>query len=90
MYVYVHVYTSILAYANTHPRLYTQICLVDFNQATQLVEGVKTNRIVGIIDHHALQSKTVTIVCYVCSERVKLCRIEVGVRVYQCICVGCR
>jgi hypothetical protein len=39
-----------------------QICLVDFNQATQLVEGIDMNRIIGIIDHHALQSKTVTIV----------------------------
>jgi len=36
------------------------ICLVDHNQVTQMAPGVDVTKIVGIIDHHALQSKIVT------------------------------
>ncbi|KNC86750.1 hypothetical protein SARC_01129 [Sphaeroforma arctica JP610] len=37
------------------------VCLVDVNQITQLPQDLDTNRIVGIVDHHALQSSTVVI-----------------------------
>lgn len=36
------------------------VCLVDHQQTTQMAEGVSVSQIAGIIDHHALQSKTVT------------------------------
>jgi len=35
------------------------VCLVDFQQTTQLNGAIKENQIVGIIDHHALQSSTI-------------------------------
>jgi len=36
-----------------------RVCLVDFQQTTQLNPAIKENQIVGIIDHHALQSSTI-------------------------------
>ncbi|KNC86505.1 hypothetical protein SARC_01335 [Sphaeroforma arctica JP610] len=38
-----------------------KICLVDVNQISQLPADLDTNRIVGIVDHHALQSSTVVV-----------------------------
>ncbi|KAJ8602874.1 hypothetical protein CTAYLR_010631 [Chrysophaeum taylorii] len=35
------------------------VCLVDFQQTTQLNPAIKENQIVGVIDHHALQSSTI-------------------------------
>ena len=35
------------------------VCLLDHNQASQMTEGVDTKRIVGIIDHHAIQDGAV-------------------------------
>lgn len=35
------------------------ICLVDFQQRTQLHQAINESQIVGIIDHHALQSATI-------------------------------
>lgn len=35
------------------------VCLVDFQQTTQLNPAIKMDKIVGIIDHHALQSSTI-------------------------------
>ena len=35
------------------------VCLVDFQQTTQLNPAIKESQIVGIIDHHALQSSTI-------------------------------
>ena len=37
------------------------VCLVDFQQTTQLHSSIKMDSIVGIIDHHALQNSTVVI-----------------------------
>ena len=37
----------------------TKICLVDFQQTTQLHTAIKPSQIVGIIDHHALQASTI-------------------------------
>lgn len=36
-----------------------RVCLVDFQQTTQLNPAIKQSQIVGIIDHHALQSSTI-------------------------------
>lgn len=36
----------------------TKVCLVDHQQTTQLNPSIKEKNIVGIIDHHALQNKT--------------------------------
>merc|ERR1719310_867709 len=36
-----------------------RVCLVDFQQTTQLNPAIKESMIVGIIDHHALQSSTI-------------------------------
>jgi len=36
-----------------------RVCLVDFQQTTQLNPAIKESQIVGIIDHHALQSSTI-------------------------------
>lgn len=36
-----------------------RVCLVDFQQATQLSEFIRQDQIVGIIDHHALQTSTI-------------------------------
>lgn len=35
------------------------VCLVDFQQTTQLNPAIKMDQIVGVIDHHALQSSTI-------------------------------
>jgi len=35
------------------------IVLVDHNQASQFAPGLDNSRVVGVIDHHALQSRTV-------------------------------
>jgi inorganic pyrophosphatase/exopolyphosphatase len=35
------------------------VCLVDFQQTTQLNPAIKMDKIVGVIDHHALQSSTI-------------------------------
>jgi len=35
------------------------VCLVDFQQTTQLNPAIKESQIVGVIDHHALQSSTI-------------------------------
>ena len=35
-----------------------RVCLVDFQQTTQLHAAVSPSSVVGVIDHHALQSKT--------------------------------
>eukprot|EP00854_Cymbomonas_tetramitiformis_P020737 gene20737-24854_t len=35
------------------------ICLVDFQQDTQLNSAISTKNIVGVIDHHALQNSTI-------------------------------
>ena len=37
----------------------SKVCLVDFQQTTQLSPAIKMDQIVGIIDHHALQSSTI-------------------------------
>jgi len=37
-----------------------RVCLVDFQQTTQMHPAIKESSVVGIIDHHALQSKTLT------------------------------
>ena len=36
-----------------------KICLVDHQQTTQISSTIKIDNIVGVIDHHALQSKTI-------------------------------
>ena len=36
-----------------------RVCLVDFQQTTQLHAAVSPSDVVGVLDHHALQSKTV-------------------------------
>lgn len=36
-----------------------KVCLVDFQQRSQLHEAIQESQIVGIIDHHALQSSTI-------------------------------
>lgn len=36
-----------------------KVCLVDFQQTTQLNSAIKMDNIVGVIDHHALQSSTI-------------------------------
>eukprot|EP00976_Prorocentrum_cordatum_P096971 1190803-Prorocentrum_minimum.AAC.1 len=36
-----------------------KVCLVDFQQTTQLHECIKMENIVGVIDHHALQNSTI-------------------------------
>ena len=35
------------------------VCLVDFQQTTQQHAAIKPSYVVGVIDHHALQSKTI-------------------------------
>lgn len=35
------------------------VCLVDFQQTTQLHQCIKMEKIVGVIDHHALQNSTI-------------------------------
>ena len=40
-----------------HPN--SDICLVDHQQTSQLNESIPVENIVGVIDHHALQSKTI-------------------------------
>jgi len=35
------------------------ICLVDHQQTSQMNPNIKVDQIVGVIDHHALQSKTI-------------------------------
>lgn len=35
------------------------VCLVDFQQTTQLNSAINMDQIVGVIDHHALQSSTI-------------------------------
>jgi inorganic pyrophosphatase/exopolyphosphatase len=37
-----------------------RVCLVDFQQTTQMHPSIKESSVVGVIDHHALQSKTLT------------------------------
>lgn len=37
----------------------TRVCLVDFQQRTQLHPAINESQVVGIIDHHALQSATI-------------------------------
>ena len=37
----------------------SNVCLVDFQQQSQLNDAIPMDRIVGIIDHHALQSNTI-------------------------------
>jgi len=37
------------------------VCLVDFNQRSQLTEGVQESKIKGIIDHHALRDGAVAV-----------------------------
>lgn len=37
----------------------SRVCLVDFQQTTQLSPAIKESQIVGVIDHHALQSSTI-------------------------------
>eukprot|EP00467_Chlorarachnion_reptans_P013355 CAMPEP_0114510532 /NCGR_PEP_ID=MMETSP0109-20121206/13850_1 /TAXON_ID=29199 /ORGANISM="Chlorarachnion reptans, Strain CCCM449" /LENGTH=423 /DNA_ID=CAMNT_0001689871 /DNA_START=208 /DNA_END=1479 /DNA_ORIENTATION=+ len=37
------------------------VCLVDFNQRSQLTQGVKESKIKGIIDHHALRDGAVAV-----------------------------
>lgn len=34
------------------------ICLVDHQQTSQMNPTIKADQVVGVIDHHALQSKT--------------------------------
>ena len=36
-----------------------KVCLVDHQQTSQLNPAVNVDKIVGVIDHHALQSKTI-------------------------------
>lgn len=36
-----------------------KVCLVDFQQRSQLHDAIQMRNIVGIIDHHALQSSTI-------------------------------
>ncbi|EOD17579.1 hypothetical protein EMIHUDRAFT_243977 [Emiliania huxleyi CCMP1516] len=36
-----------------------RVCLVDFQQTTQLHPAIQPSKIVGVIDHHALQSSTI-------------------------------
>lgn len=36
-----------------------EICLVDHQQTSQMNPAINTDKIVGVIDHHALQSKTI-------------------------------
>jgi inorganic pyrophosphatase/exopolyphosphatase len=36
-----------------------KVCIVDHNQASQMTAGVELDRLVGCIDHHAMQSGTV-------------------------------
>jgi len=44
---------EVLASDPDHP-----VCLVDFQQKTQLHPNIKPKQVVGVIDHHALQSST--------------------------------
>ena len=36
-----------------------KICLVDHQQTSQMNPAIRVEQIVGVIDHHALQSKTI-------------------------------
>ena len=36
-----------------------RVCLVDFQQATQLNDAISQHQVVGVIDHHALQTSTI-------------------------------
>lgn len=42
---------------NTYPK--AGVCLVDHQQTSQLNKAIDVNRIVGVIDHHALQNATI-------------------------------
>lgn len=42
---------------NEHPK--AGVCLVDHQQTSQLNPAIPTSRIVGVIDHHALQNATI-------------------------------
>jgi manganese-dependent inorganic pyrophosphatase len=53
-----------------------RVCLVDFQQTTQLHPAVQLQSIVGVIDHHALQSKTI----------VTKKPISVNIRPWGCTC----
>ena len=35
------------------------VCLVDHQQTSQMNPSIKSDQVVGVIDHHALQSKTI-------------------------------
>lgn len=37
----------------------SEICLVDHQQTSQMNPSIKADQVVGVIDHHALQSKTI-------------------------------
>jgi len=38
----------------------TNICILDHNQTSQFAPGLDASNVVGLIDHHALQSSTIT------------------------------
>lgn len=52
------------------------VCLVDFQQQTQLNKAIPMRNIIGIIDHHALQSNTIV------TEKP----IYVDIRPWGCMC----
>lgn len=39
----------------------SKVCLVDFQQTTQLNSCIDPQQVVGVIDHHALQNATIVV-----------------------------